>query len=432
MTYEPQHVRVVHVHHYRTRYIRDAWRFTTGLVPFYGFFRSLFLCLIIIWGYVSFFHDGDDIPLIPGVSCATKQPVGGMQGVAYAAGETVREFRADPPSVRQVQDSLMNVFRGAGEMLGTFEAALHGAKPPMEPTQRRGEILEAAGCVPCPDGSIRPTDVGGHGAMLAARAAKAVGFRGHSLVTAVAVAGAESGWRPLAKNTGNSDGSVDHGLWQINSVHRELLARYDWRDPTDNATMAFKISAHGVDWSAWVAWSNGLHTSYLDEARAAVAKLRGNGTVVTAAGWGGGPCDESAVPANVTTVRGRAWPTPKGFHTSTYSGHDGVDINGSATDGWADHGDPIVAVSSGIIDYAGWGQGYGKGIFIRTDDGHLNVYGHCSKIVVRQGQRVTAGQLIGRVGNTGNSTAPHLHFAVDPGSTYAAAMRYLPPPPRSS
>jgi murein DD-endopeptidase MepM/ murein hydrolase activator NlpD len=67
-------------------------------------------------------------------------------------------------------------------------------------------------------------------------------------------------------------------------------------------------------------------------------------------------------------------------------------------------------------------------IFIATHDGHLNVYGHLSEERVTAGQTVTAGARIGAVGNTGNSSACHLHFGADPGSqggTYYTAMAYL-------
>lgn len=119
--------------------------------------------------------------------------------------------------------------------------------------------------------------------------------------------------------------------------------------------------------------------------------------------------------------KGRVWPVP-GRRTGTYPRHTGVDINRGS--GWDDYGDPIRAVSSGTITHAGFGRGYGRAIFERAGS-RLLVYGHTSKVRVRSGQFVRAGQLIGNVGNTGNSSAPHLHFEVRPGRTTSAALRYL-------
>ena len=114
------------------------------------------------------------------------------------------------------------------------------------------------------------------------------------------------------------------------------------------------------------------------------------------------------------------WPVP-GRTTSTYAGHDGVDINrGSGSD---DMGDPIRAFRSGKIVYVGSGRGYGQAIFERTAAGTV-VYGHTSAQSVHAGQMVNAGQLIGNVGSTGNSSAPHLHFGI-PGGTYQQALQLL-------
>ena len=114
------------------------------------------------------------------------------------------------------------------------------------------------------------------------------------------------------------------------------------------------------------------------------------------------------------------WPVP-GHRVSTYPGHDGIDINRGS--GWDDFGDPIRAFRSGTIAYAGSQHGYGNAIFENTAAGNV-VYGHTSRMMVSGGQAVTAGQLIGLVGTSGNSTGPHLHFGV-PGGTPAQALALL-------
>ena len=112
--------------------------------------------------------------------------------------------------------------------------------------------------------------VTGTGATLAASAAKAAGFTGQDLVTSVAVAGAESGYRPTARNSIGAS-----GLWQIlESAHRDLWSMGDWRDPAVNARMAFSVwKAAGRRWTPWTTWAGGSYVSHLTEAQRAVSGL---------------------------------------------------------------------------------------------------------------------------------------------------------------
>jgi murein DD-endopeptidase MepM/ murein hydrolase activator NlpD len=80
------------------------------------------------------------------------------------------------------------------------------------------------------------------------------------------------------------------------------------------------------------------------------------------------------------------------------------------TDFAASTGTPARTVGDGAVEFAGTQNGYGNVIFIRHDSGHETVYAHLSKILVARGQRVTQGQTIGLVGQTGWATGPHLHF----------------------
>lgn len=114
------------------------------------------------------------------------------------------------------------------------------------------------------------------------------------------------------------------------------------------------------------------------------------------------------------------FPLP-GARTGTYPGHDGVDLNVGS--GWDDYGMPYYSATPGRVTSTGYGRGYGNAVFVASPYGEL-VYGHSSSVAVRAGQQVRAGQMLGRVGNTGNSSAPHLHFGF-PGGSYAAAMALL-------
>lgn len=85
-----------------------------------------------------------------------------------------------------------------------------------------------------------------------AAAAKAAGFSGNHLVTAVAVALAESGGDTTATNR-NNNGTTDYGLWQINTVHGDLLKSGNWQNPIDNAKMAMAVYKK-QGWTAWYAY----------------------------------------------------------------------------------------------------------------------------------------------------------------------------------
>jgi murein DD-endopeptidase MepM/ murein hydrolase activator NlpD len=73
-------------------------------------------------------------------------------------------------------------------------------------------------------------------------------------------------------------------------------------------------------------------------------------------------------------------------------------------------GTAVRAVGDGVVDFAGWQNGYGNFIVLKHRSGHSTAYGHLSRIHVRKGQRVDQGSLIGAVGSTGVSTGAHLHF----------------------
>ncbi len=75
-------------------------------------------------------------------------------------------------------------------------------------------------------------------------------------------------------------------------------------------------------------------------------------------------------------------------------------------------GTEIKAAAQGKIIFSGWNDGYGLEIEIDDGHGYHTVYGHLSHILVKKGQWVEKGDIIGRLGSTGRSTGPHLHFEV--------------------
>ena len=103
-------------------------------------------------------------------------------------------------------------------------------------------------------------------------------------------------------------------------------------------------------------------------------------------------------------------PMDQTFVTSKFgprwrSTHEGVDLD-------ADLRDKIYAAEKGIVVKAGKGSGYGKMVRIKHAGGFETVYAHMSRIKVKEGDRVSKGQLVGKAGNTGTSTGVHLHFEI--------------------
>jgi murein DD-endopeptidase MepM/ murein hydrolase activator NlpD len=143
-----------------------------------------------------------------------------------------------------------------------------------------------------------------------------------------------------------------------------------------------------------------------------------------------GPAQAVAGPeppeAVVTTQPGRfAWPVD-GVLTSRFGlrrgrRHDGIDLA-------APEGTPIRAAARGEVLYAGDQSGYGLIVILRHADNFITVYAHNAENLVREGQKVDQGQEIARVGRTGRTTGPHLHFEVREGTRPRNPLFFLPRP----
>ncbi|MCS6906521.1 MAG: peptidoglycan DD-metalloendopeptidase family protein [Anaerolineales bacterium] len=119
------------------------------------------------------------------------------------------------------------------------------------------------------------------------------------------------------------------------------------------------------------------------------------------------------------------WPTGQHWLSGNdyWSGHLGIDIA-------AAEGAPVWAADAGTVTMAqgGWNYGYGNVIMIDHGNGYVTLYAHLSQINVVVCQGVSAGQLIGLAGNTGNSFGSHLHFEVRLNGGFVNPWYVLPPP----
>ena len=98
--------------------------------------------------------------------------------------------------------------------------------------------------------------------------------------------------------------------------------------------------------------------------------------------------------------------------------HTGIDIK-------ANRNDPIKAAGGGKVLYSGWMGGYGKTLVVEHSNGQSTLYAHCSSLLAGKGAAVSQGQIVAKIGTTGRSTGPHLHFEVRNGNSPVNPIKYL-------
>lgn len=140
-------------------------------------------------------------------------------------------------------------------------------------------------------------------------------------------------------------------------------------------------------------------------------------------------------PKDKIVIRGTKGPLPsnkevafiekpsRGVITSNFGerwgkNHKGIDIAGNI-------GDPIKCPLDGVVTYSGWMDGYGNVIIINHGDGLETRYGHCSKLNAKKSDKIKKSDIIAFVGNTGNSTGPHLHFEVRKNGEAMNPIKYI-------
>ncbi len=106
----------------------------------------------------------------------------------------------------------------------------------------------------------------------------------------------------------------------------------------------------------------------------------------------------------------RGWMSSRyGYRTDPFSGkiawHDGIDFAGK-------DGSPIISTAAGVVTYAGKRYGYGYLVEVNHGKGYTTRYAHCKEILVSVGDIVKKGQHLAKMGSTGRSTGPHVHFEV--------------------
>ena len=102
----------------------------------------------------------------------------------------------------------------------------------------------------------------------------------------------------------------------------------------------------------------------------------------------------------------------------TYAFHYGTDLA-------ADLGTPVQAFADGTVDFIGESEAYGLYIQINHGSGVTSFYCHCSALYAQKGEKVTKGQTIAAVGDTGNATGPHLHLELKQDGVFLNPLYYI-------
>ncbi len=131
-----------------------------------------------------------------------------------------------------------------------------------------------------------------------------------------------------------------------------------------------------------------------------------------------------------TIISSGSWPVPGKTRVSSPYGyrihpilntrklHTGIDIP-------APTGTPAVAIDNGTVIFSGVQSGYGNTLMIKHDDGKVTLYAHNDKLLASVGDRVQKGQVVTKIGSTGRSTGPHLHFEVRINGKTTDPMKYI-------
>lgn len=153
-----------------------------------------------------------------------------------------------------------------------------------------------------------------------------------------------------------------------------------------------------------------------------------DGAVVDAAS-AGDPSPHHA--GGCTGVHCLAWPL-RGVIYARFGARAGESIDAAheGLDLAAPEGTPIAAAADGTVLYAGEQKGYGTLVILQHDGGLITLYAHNLENLVKDGQKVRAGQIIAKVGTSGRTSGPHCHFEVRTGSPPVPVdpLEWLPPP----
>ena len=213
----------------------------------------------------------------------------------------------------------------------------------------------------------------------------------------------------LQESTQAKHNSVEELL----AAKEEQLKSYE----TQIASAQSQINAYEQDLAAQESKIRQIEEEMQKAEEEARKKAESSGTSYTVKSLGNTkfiwPCPSSSrIPS---AFGGRESPTE-----GASSNHQGIDIGAST-------GSDIVAAADGVVTIATYSASAGNYVMLSHGGGVSTVYMHCSSLNVSEGQSVTQGQVIAKVGSTGYSTGPHLHFGIRSGGSYVNPSNYVSP-----
>jgi murein DD-endopeptidase MepM/ murein hydrolase activator NlpD len=203
-------------------------------------------------------------------------------------------------------------------------------------------------------------------------------------------------------------GKLIHKAWQADVLHEENERLRDYNSRVVEIEKSFKKNR---ELTAKIASMAGIDLEVVDNPLTAIpdslfTDVAGRGVVT------GVPGDRTTFSTeeleNLRVPKGRplyGWITRGFISGDNKEKHEGVDIA-------VKEGTPVVATATGVVVFFGWDKDYGNLIIIDHGNGYKTVYGHNNKVVTTKGEKVYKGDVIALSGNTGHSTAPHLHYGI--------------------
>lgn len=238
---------------------------------------ALAVAVILCWAWLSWKQLSSPVVITCGVASGGNTLTAKGVGVAEQIGTRIHQLATEPaPSAQDIKADIDGMFRKVlWYGIKAFLQSSRGEKIDPQIIRLQQQAAKAQQnaqlqCQPCPAGSS--SDDGGNsndpnlnvstpllatakagkssktGAALAADALRRAGFPEREIPMGVAVAKLESSFNPKAVNPAAGG---NFGMWQINTVHADLLARYTWSDPYQNALMAYSVWKQAGGWSPW-------------------------------------------------------------------------------------------------------------------------------------------------------------------------------------
>lgn len=368
--------------------------------------------------------------------------LGSSVGAIFA---DISKFEFTFPRTRtQVDKTMFELEDAFAQLTGSFDDAVKLFTTPL--TGQGGEGSYSGEQVPTPgstwggDTTAPPPPGQKYNISQLVGLSQQVGFKGDNAAIAAAVAMAESGGRsdahnddskkPPAKRTGDNS----YGLWQINMIEPPLGPQLgaprrkefgiskneELFNPITNGKAALKISG-GSNFSAWTTYKNGAHLPHLPAARAALKNPQSAPKPPTPTPGGvklsplTGTSGESMGNKPLSTplspfLPGKSGPITSGFGYRWGRMHKGYDVG-------VPEGTPVYAYFPGTVTKVGYDK-EGYGYYIEWKDSIHNqthFFGHLrEKPSIGEGSKFGAGTQLAVSGNTGKSTAPHLHWEIGP------------------